>query len=131
LSGFHRPGVPTAVVVARLWREPYTLEKARAACVRDWEDHLIVGPPNAPWIFYVEVCRFTFAFFSLDMIRRYRDFYAAEVLPSSRLSGPLWSPAGCNQRWFERLPLRLRKEPRRRRVVRALDRALAEFAAEE
>jgi hypothetical protein len=76
------------------------------------------------------VCQFTFAFFSLDMIRQYRDFYAQKILPSSRMAGPLWYPNGWNQRWFERLPLRLRKEPKRQRVVKALERALEKFAAE-
>ncbi len=115
--------------MARWWREPYTEAKALAAGIHGHEWHAVVGPPDAQWVYYVEVCRFTFAFFSLAMIREYLAFYSAKVLPSSRMPGPLWHQRGDNQRPFERLPLRLRKEPRRLRVVKALERALAEFAA--
>ena len=117
--------------MARWWRERYTEEKARAAGVHDFEWQTVIGPSNAPWIYYVEVCQFTFAFFSLAMIRQYLEFYSAKVLPSSRMKGPLWHERGDNQRWFERLPLRLRKEPKRQRVVKALRQALEEFAADE
>jgi len=34
------------------------------------------------------------------------------------------------ERWFERLPLFLREEPKRRRVVKALQEALAVFKRE-
>jgi len=81
------------------------------------------------WIRYVEVCQFTFAFFSLAMIRQYLEFYSQKVLHSSRMSWSLSYPNGDNQRWFECLPLRLRKEPKRQLVVKALVRALEEFAA--
>lgn len=113
--------------MARWWREQYTEAKALSAGIHDHEWHQVVGPPNAPWIYYVEVCQFRFAFFSVDMIRQYLAFYQQKVLPSSRLSGPLWHQRGDNQRWFERLPLRPRKEPKRERVVKALENAIAEF----
>jgi hypothetical protein len=117
--------------MARWWREPYTDEKAQAAGIHDWEWHTVIGSPNAQWIYYVEVCQFTFAFFSLAMIRQYLEFYSTKILPSSRMRGPLWHQRGENQRWFERLPMRLRKEPKRQRVVKALEGALTEFAADE
>lgn len=117
--------------MARWWREPYSEEKALAAGIHGHEWCSVVGPPDAEWIYYVEVCRFTFAFFSLAMIREYLAFYSAKVLPSSREAGPMWHQRGHNQRTFERLPLRLRKEPNRRKVVKALEQALGEFAAEE
>src|SRR5262249_348730 len=116
--------------MARWWKEPYSKESALAAGIHDWEWSPVTGPPHAQWIYYVEVCQFTFAFFSLDMIRQYLEYYSAKVLASSRMSGPLWHPNGDNQRWFERLPLRLRKEPKRQRVVKALERALADFGDE-
>lgn len=115
--------------MARWWREPYTEEKALAAGIHGHEWSAVVGPANAQWVYYVEVCRFTFAFFSLAMIREYLAFYSAKVLPSSRLQGPLWHQRGYNQLPFERLPLRLRKEPKRLRVVKALEQAIAEFEA--
>jgi hypothetical protein len=84
----------------------------------------------------VEVCRFTFSFFSLQMMTEYLDFYSQKILPSSRFGGI--SPFTCGgaasigdgQTAFERLPLRLRKESNRKRVVQALQRALDEFGDE-
>jgi hypothetical protein len=134
--------------MARFWKEPYSLAAALALGIRDFENAPYVGVPNGAWvgrpdfrdwpewIYYVEVCRFTFAFFSLDMIREYRDFYSRKVLPSSRFFGA--SPfsrgaaasVGDGQTRFERLPLRLRKEAKRVRVVKALERALQLFSSE-
>lgn len=134
--------------MARFWKEPYSLERALASGIRDFENAPVVGVPNAEWvgrpnfndwpewIYYVEVCRFTFAFFSLDMIQEYLDYYSRKVLPSSRLFGasPFSSGAaasvGDGQTRFERLPLRLRQESKRVRVVKALERALKVFRSE-
>lgn len=122
--------------MARFWREPYSPEKAEQLAIHDFERSLVLGPTNAQWIYYVEVCRFTFAFFSLEMIREYLDFFTRKILPSSRYYGT--SPFSCGpaasvgdgQTRFERLPLRLRKEPRRLKVVKALEQALETFAVE-
>src|SRR5262245_24570052 len=135
--------------MARFWKEAYTLERALAAGIRDFENAPYVGVPNdawlgrpefrdwPEWIYYVEVCRFTFAFFSLGMIREYLDFYSRKVLPSSRFHGasPFSQGAaaslGDGQTRFERLPLRLRQESKRVRVVKALERALQVFGSQE
>jgi hypothetical protein len=117
--------------MARWWREPYSEAKALAAGIHGHEGHSVVGPPDARWIYYVKVCQFTFVFFSLEMIQEYLAFYSKKVLPSSRLPLPLWHQRGDNQRPFERLPLRLRKEAKRHRVVKALTAALAAFGAAE
>jgi len=131
--------------MARYWKEPYSLERALALGIRDVENAPYVGVPNQSWvgqpdfhdwpewIYYVEVCQFTFAFFSLDMIREYLDFYSRKVLPSSRFHGAskfshgAAASAGDGQTRFERLPVRLRQEPKRVRIVKALKRALQEF----
>lgn len=134
--------------MARFWKEPYTFERAAALGIRDYEDAPVLGVNPAAvsdptfrawprWIYYVEVCRFTFAFFSHDMIREYLGFYSRKVLPSSRFYDPPYSkgrPPAVNdkgQTMFERLPLRLRQESKRVRVVTALERALVEFAGDE
>jgi hypothetical protein len=135
--------------MARFWKEPYTLERAVALGIHDQENSPVVGVPNKEWvgnpnfrdwprwIYHVEVCRFTFAFFSLEMIREYLAFYSHKILPSSRQygsspfsQGPAAS-VGDGQSRFERLPLRLRKEPQRRKVVKALEKALQVFGSEE
>ncbi len=129
--------------MAQFWKEPYTLQKALELDIRDFENAQYVGVPNhlrlepsfrdwPQWIYFVEVSGFTFAFFSLEMIREYLEFYALKDVPSSRVHGPFSSgPAasvGDGQSRFERLPLRLRKGARRLRVVKALERALELFA---
>jgi hypothetical protein len=136
--------------MARFWKESYSLNRALELGISDFENVPVVGVPNnewmrnpelfrawPQWIYYVEVCSFTFAFFSLEMIREYLDFYSRKVLPSSRFygaspfsRGPAASVGGDGQTRFERLPLRLRKEPRRQKVVKALEQALQEFGSQ-
>jgi hypothetical protein len=123
--------------MARWWKEPYTRKAAEAAGIHDFEGAPVLGDPDSRWIYYVEVCGFRFVFFSLEMLREYLEFYSHKILPSSRGSGvspfsrgPAAS-VGDGQTRFERLPLRLRKERRRREVVKALERALRELGAEE
>ena len=123
--------------MARWSKEPYTLEKAEAAGICDFEGAAVLGDPNSPWIYYVEVCGFRFTFFSLEMLREYLEFFSRKILPSSRGGGrsPFsWGPAasvGDGQTRFERLPLRLREESRRQRVVKALQSALLEWETEQ
>ena len=122
--------------MSKHWKEPYTIEAARSAGIHGSENCLILGDTNAPWIYYVDVCSFRFVFFSLGMIRDYIDFYQRKILPTSRFSGA--SPfsdgpaasIGDGQSPFERLPGYLRKGSKRLTVVKALERALAEFERE-
>jgi hypothetical protein len=85
--------------MARFWKEPYTLERAAAVGIRENENIPVLGVAfrslHDPtfrawprWIYYVEVCRFTFGFFSLEMIREYLGFYSRKILPSSRFYDP-------------------------------------------
>lgn len=127
--------------MARFWREAYSLERALELGIHDAENSPVVGVPNRDWmgnpafrdwpesIYYVEVCGFTFAFFSLGMMQEYLDFYARKVLPSSRspFSHGAAASVGDGQTRFERLPLRLRQESKRVRVVKALEHALQLF----
>jgi hypothetical protein len=94
----------------------------------------IVLPPESAqkWIYYVEVCRFTFVFLSLREICLYLDFYSEKGRGGAR-----WRADGrpCpedeGQNHFSRLPLRLRQEPKREKVVKALKRALDVFGREK
>jgi hypothetical protein len=123
--------------MARRWKEPYSIDKAAALGIHDFEGARVLGPPDARWIYYVEVPGFTFAFFSLDMICEYLAFYSTKLLPSSRRFGASHfskgaaASVGDGQTRFERLPLWLRKEPRRLQVVRALREALEDFATQD
>jgi len=119
--------------MSKHWKEPYTVDRAEAAGIHDHEGTLVVGEKNSQWIYYVTVCRFTFTFFSIEMIRDYIDYYSRKILPTSRFhnsspfsNGPAAS-VGDGQSRFERLPGKFRKESKRIKVKEALKKALVEF----
>src|SRR5260221_8014937 len=75
---------------------------------------------------FVRVEGFTFEFHSAEQARACLEFYRLKNLPSGRLSaedmsgGDHWE----FQRWFDRLPGELRREPKRLQVVAALEEAV-------
>jgi hypothetical protein len=134
--------------MARIWKVPYSREKYRES-TGHWDDYVfwaeegcvqlrsgawVVLPPDGAqkWIYYVEVCRFTFVFLSLREICTYLDFYSEKGRGSDRWradGSPCPEDEGQNQ--FSRLPLRLRQEHKREKVVKALQRALHVFGMEK
>jgi hypothetical protein len=87
------------------------------------------------WVYCVYVCGFTFQFWSVQQIQACLDFYSQKLHPSSRIElseaqishlPNRWSI----QRWYDRLPLYLRKEGKRQQVVKALEKALEQFGDE-
>jgi hypothetical protein len=84
------------------------------------------------WIYCVHVCGFTFQFWSVTQIQVCLDFYSRKLHPSSRRhvsEDTLYHNPNRSmlQRWYERLPLYLRKEGKRQQVVKALEKALKQF----
>jgi len=78
------------------------------------------------WVYFVTVCSFTFTFRSLDQLRACQKFYEQKILDSSRIdlgAADNWEV----QTWYQRLPLYLREEPKRQKVIKALGHALTEF----
>jgi hypothetical protein len=84
----------------------------------------------------VQVCGFTFTFHTVDEIRACLTYYLRKIHPSSRSAAAArdvrigevaWRLEV--ERWYERLPLYLRKEAKRVRVVCALQEALARMDA--
>jgi hypothetical protein len=64
---------------------------------------------------------------SVQQLRDCLSFFEQKIHPSSRHQMPPETLAGVHgeaQRWFERLPMYLLEEPKRRKVVEALRRAL-------
>ena len=113
-------GVPTEIKYGRqMYRTCGASGGRESTCLR-------YGGPANRWIYYVTACNFTFAFFSLEHIRSYIKYYSAKILPSRRYRG-MWANHNLNQSTFNRLPLYLRENGKRPRVVSALTRALAEF----
>lgn len=117
--------------MARWWKEDYDPKNPTH------EDRMTASalPPSLPRehsplvptpVYFVSVCSFGFVFRSLDQLRACLEFYQTKILPSKRLpigGGDSWE----YQRWWERLPLYLREESKRQKVVKALTEALAEF----
>lgn len=123
--------------MARIWSEPY--DSARHGNPMGCE----VGEPeglarhqHAPTlerhdVIFVRVAGFTFVFHSLRQLRACLDFYARRHHPSGRSAARADVVASGEvlwrlhvERWYERLPLYLREEPRRRKVVSALEAAV-------
>ena len=87
-----------------------------------------IGPPSLgpQLVLFVAVCDFTFEFHSLEQLRACLTFYNRRLQPTGRRdigSADHWEL----ERWFERLPLYLREEPKREKVAAVLQRALNEF----
>jgi hypothetical protein len=78
-------------------------------------------------VLFVNVCSFTFNFKSLYELDETLKFYQQKTHPSSRLSSSrlvkgTWGH-WKSQRWYERLPMYLMEDPKRVRVVKALEEA--------
>ena len=96
--------------------------------------------------YFVEVCGFTFRFSSPKHIEEYRAYYARKIHASSAdgaerekrhyiktATGGHFAWSNPGDHWdrrtrFDRLPLYLREEPKRLKVLKALQRALKEWA---
>ena len=80
---------------------------------------------------FVHVCSFTFRFDSLPQLERAIAYYERKILPSSMIPAGVFHSYGGDsgeaQKWCERLPLFLREEPKRHKVVKALRDARAYF----
>ena len=96
-----------------------------------WIGGLPVAAPHdnivERWVYFVEVCSFTFQFQSLAQIEECLAFFSQKIHPSSMQ--PDITLEHYWQGWEQRLPRWLFEEPKRQRVARALQRALAEFKA--
>ena len=83
------------------------------------------------WTYTVEVCSFTFRFRSLEQVEEYLAYYRQKIHPSSADDGKDASLDHWErQSRFDELPLYLREEPKRLKVIKALERALQQWRAE-
>ena len=117
--------------MARIWSERYDSAKHKD---KMWGQ----GPAPHPerdlvdkLVYFVNVCQFTFEFHSIEQIEACLEFFSQKIRPTSRVpnkdrlgwGGDRWE----EQRWYDRLPHRLLKEPKRQKLVSALERALDQF----
>ena len=124
----------------KIWSEPFDSTRHRNPMNFGWgapqpeqkKRHLRAPTLEPHNVVFVRVAGFTFEFHSVEQIRACLEYYEARHQPSSRLpvqTGEYGGDQGETQRWFERLPLFLREEPKRIQVVAALQEALREIAA--
>jgi len=82
-------------------------------------------------VVFVSVCSFTFRFDTKEQLERVLRYYEQKIVPSSRQPESVWGMRGGDhgeaERWFERLPLFLREEPKRLKVIKALQDARKMF----
>lgn len=119
--------------MARIWKEQLDPTRHRdfvypqrrgGIRISAHKDRLVVQ-----WVYFVNVCSFTFQFHRVEDIRAYLTYFSQKPIPSSGKTGgaalePYW------RNWHERFPMWLKEEPKRKKVVKALQRALDEFENE-
>jgi hypothetical protein len=135
--------------MARFWKEPLDPNKHKDLMAFgsgfksriDWRRQMKSKPrrtrgrPSSllvqKWVYFVQVCSFTFQFHGLDSIENMLIVFDQKPAPTSHRT---WDDGkgvdGENERYFwpvERLPLYLFEEPKRQKVVKALKRALEVF----
>lgn len=121
--------------MARFWKDQFDPDKHHNHMGRvDRQPSSLVRQ----WVYFVSVCGFTFEFHALSQVADCLKYYTEKVRPSSR--GSMWTAGGDRRearanllhvRWCDRLPQYLLEEPKRQRVVKALERALAAFSSEK
>lgn len=112
--------------MAKWWREEW--KQQMGVIYGPGYQHRTESRLDPVFIYNVRVCGFTFHFASLDALQECLDYYRVKIHPSRRL--PRDMPSGDHdesQRWFEELPLYLREEAKRVKIVAALTNALQAF----
>ena len=120
-------------MVARFWKERYASSrhsnKMKGECDGVYQCDCGLTPRDnllVQWVYFVNVCQFDFQFLSLRQLEVCLEYFRKKFPGSSRISigaADHWEV----QRWFERLPKGLRREPNRLKIVKALERALTAF----
>ncbi len=99
-----------------------------------WKDELPkyrwINELTPTYIYYIEVCKFTFHFTEIEHIKETRDWFSEKIHKSTRLPDGPWlqSEHDVAQRWYERLPASIKKSSKRERVIKALDDAITKFS---
>ncbi len=109
----------------KAWKEKYRDWKARGFDQRrTFAPQHLRGVPE--WVYFVRVCSFTFSFDSVEQIQEYLDYFSKRIQPSSAM--PNVPQSGWEyQTRFDELPLYLREEAKRQKVIKALTKAISEF----
>ncbi len=112
--------------VARIWTEPYQSGKHFTS----WEYSGTVdahgkAPTLIPkMVLLVNVASFTFQFLSFHQLQDCLAYFEQKIHPTSRIPFPGGMDHWEALRWFERLPMYLLEDAKRKKVVAALQRAV-------
>ncbi len=120
--------------MSKYWTEKYDQSKHQN---KMWGDG--INPPENrdfvldPYdVFFVKECGFTFEFHNLEQLIACKEHFNMKVHKSTRIpESELWKYGGDQsetQRWFERLPKGLRKNPNRIKILKAFEKAYLEFS---
>jgi hypothetical protein len=129
--------------MAEIWKEVYKA-KRKGGSPPDADRNHMWGfplPPCLPQtlspreVWYVRVCSFTFVFHTPDQLEACLAFYTQKTHSSSRIpetsaDGNYNGDNGERQMWFDRLPMYLLEEPKRKKVVAALRLAARQWTEE-
>jgi hypothetical protein len=124
--------------MARIWKAPHGghgLYWERPAAVKSRLEKSAQNPTLMPQQdIMVRVASFTFRFVSIEHLRDCLAYFEQKTHPTSRVPakqladelGKDWRAQRSweIERWFERLPMYLLEEPKRKKVVQALAKAL-------
>jgi hypothetical protein len=122
--------------MARIWKEAFDsvkhgLPDALPDAIEPLRRYRTAPTLVSHDVVFVSVCSFTFRFYSRPQLEQVLNYYEQKIVPSSREPESVWSLRGGDhgeaERWFERLPLFLREESKRLKVVKALRDALKMF----
>ena len=109
-----------------IWKEKYTQGhhgNAMNGCeAPGFEERSDYDNIREQWVYFVESCGFTFQFLNLAQLDECLRYYETKIPGSTRENigaADHWEV----QRWYERLPLRLREESKRLKVIKALSNA--------
>jgi len=82
------------------------------------------------YVYYVEVCGFTFEFLTIQDIIEVMNWFSQKIHKSTRLPDSKWLRAEHDvaQRWYEKLPAYIKKGSKRSRIIKALDEAITDLA---
>jgi hypothetical protein len=116
--------------MAKHWSEPLDPKRHRNFFTSAIGGRAVCSDPHSRLrggrAYFVRAEGFTFQFVSLDQVRECLAWFKQPIHPSSADSTVDFEHYW--QRWYERLPKGLTRNPKRERIVAALDAALADFA---
>ncbi len=131
--------------MAKIWTEPYDPQRHQAPMLGEvpvrggvpHPVHRLTRTLERHRVMLVRVASFTFVFHTQEELRACLAFYARKLHASGRSAAAARAVAVDDvawrrevQRWHERLPLYLREEPKRVKVVAALSEALRRAEAD-